>query len=760
MWYILQWNARSLIGNGQELKRFVDDFREAPDLICIQETWLKPCLDFVIPGFECLRLDRPDRSGGGCATFVKTGVQYRKIDINSDIECLAVEVWSSISPITVINYYNPCKSLVLLDFDEIMEKVRCPVIWIGDFNAHNPIWGSDHRDKNGGIVEEFLDKYELVVLNDGRPTRYDIGRNTCSHIDLSIASSNLARIGEWDVLNSYTMGSDHCPILCRFGRDLRREVEENALRYNFTQANWDKYQKKAQSLVGDVDSEGSVDNWNTSISFMIHKAACYTIPVKQEPRSRMQVPWWNKGCDEAVRCRNKAYRRLRKYPMLVNVIEYKRLRAVARRAIKDAKRNSWRKFCSTLGPETPVRHLWSAVRRMSGLYKKRLIPVLQKGEVVAVSNKEKADMFVESFQAVHRSEGMGVERCRKRDELIEVNQWKLERSLENENPINLFFSLKELKDAIRSGANTTPGRDRISYELFKYLDDFVLEEILALFNTVWADGCLPKEWKHAVVIPVLKPGKEASDPGSYRPIALTAVICKIMERMVTNRLVYFLETRGCFVDVQNGFRNGRSTMESVVVLDQDIKRAFNNKEVVVSVFLDIEKAYDSLWKEGLMIKIFDLGVRGRMFNWIKDFLMKRTIQVKVGNVSSKTVGIENGTPQGSVISPVLFNIMINDIFGKVERGFGLSLFADDGAIWKRGRNVEFVLKQIQRVLLSVEEWGNTWGFKISPSKTKYIIFGFKRKLPKLGLYMYGSPLEKVKVFKFLGVWFEERMTCF
>jgi len=96
-------------------------------------------------------------------------------------------------------------------------------------------------------------------------------------------------------------------------------------------------------------------------------------------------------------------------------------------------------------------------------------------------------------------------------------------------------------------------------------------------------------------------------------------------------------------------------MESVVVLDQDIKRAFNNKEVVVSVFLDIEKAYDSLWKEGLMIKIFDLGVRGRMFNWIKDFLMKRTIQVKVGNVSSKTVGIENGTPQGSVISPVLFN---------------------------------------------------------------------------------------------------------
>ena len=91
-------------------------------------------------------------------------------------------------------------------------------------------------------------------------------------------------------------------------------------------------------------------------------------------------------------------------------------------------------------------------------------------------------------------------------------------------------------------------------------------------------------------------------------------------------------------------------MESVKILDQDIERAFSNKESVVSVFLDIEKAYDSLWKEGLMIKMFDLGVRGRMFNWIKDFLMNRTIQVMVGGVSSKSVEIENGTPQGSVIS--------------------------------------------------------------------------------------------------------------
>lgn len=85
--------------------------------------------------------------------------------------------------------------------------------------------------------------------------------------------------------------------------------------------------------------------------------------------------------------------------------------------------------------------------------------------------------------------------------------------------------------------------------------------------------------------------------------------------------------------------------------------------------------------------------------------------------------------------------MINDIFANVGGGFGLSLFAGDGAIRKRGRNVEHILRQVQKAPQAVEEWRKTWGFGISVSKTKYVIFGFKRKLPDLGLSLYGSPLE-------------------
>lgn len=105
MFCLLQWNARSLMKNGQELKKFINELEKEPELICVQETWLKSYLDFVIPGYECLRLDRMevrgreseqvDRSHGGCETFIKNGMQYRRVDISNDLECLAVEVWDS-----------------------------------------------------------------------------------------------------------------------------------------------------------------------------------------------------------------------------------------------------------------------------------------------------------------------------------------------------------------------------------------------------------------------------------------------------------------------------------------------------------------------------------------------------------------------------------------------------------------------------------------------------------------------------------------
>ena len=155
-------------------------------------------------------------------------------------------------------------------------------------------------------------------------------------------------------------------------------------------------------------------------------------------------------------------------------------------------------------------------------------------------------------------------------------------------------------------------------------------------------------------------------------------IGKIMERMINERLMHYIEKRGLVTKYQSGFRRGRSTMDPVLCLEDDIRKAQVNKETVAAVFFAVEKAYDMLWREGLLIKMHRMGIEGNLFNGVMDFLRERVIQVKIALEVSENQEVENCTPQGSFISPTLFTIMINDVFENIPIGMGRSLFADDG----------------------------------------------------------------------------------
>lgn len=165
---ILQWNARSLLANGQEFKKFIYELPVLPDILCIQETWLAPQLQFNIPGYTSVRKDRQEGHGGGCCTFIGEGLIYRELQVNGDSECVAVEVgWTGESNIVIMNYYNPCNELSVELLEGIVQTGRENVVWCGDFNAHNTLWGCEITNKNGDAVEEFLDSQTLVCLNDG-----------------------------------------------------------------------------------------------------------------------------------------------------------------------------------------------------------------------------------------------------------------------------------------------------------------------------------------------------------------------------------------------------------------------------------------------------------------------------------------------------------------------------------------------------------------------------------------------------------------
>lgn len=365
--------------------------------------------------------------------------------------------------------------------------------------------------------------------------------------------------------------------------------------------------------------------------------------------------------------------------------------------------------------------------------------------------------MAKTFVAIHSSNNLQEESRRAREKTKSENMEALGRKSNIEDGQNIPFKIGELKRALDKAGQTAPGKDEICYCMMKHLSVEGLEKLLMLYNRVWIEGMIPGSWKEAIIIPIRKPGKDASRPGSYRPIALTSHICKIMERMVNERLTYYLEKREMVASYQSGFRKGRSTIDSVIRLEDEIRKAQINKETMAAVFFDVEKAYDMLWKEGLLIKLNIMGVGGRIFNWIMDFLNERTIQVKIGAELSSQYIVENGTPQGSVISPTLFSIMINDVFVNIPNDIGRSLFADDGALWKRGRNVEYVVKKMQDGINQVEKWGTKWGFKFSVEKTK-VMFFTRKKVKEWYLKLYGNKLERVESFRFLGVYFDVRLT--
>ncbi|GBN49623.1 putative RNA-directed DNA polymerase from transposon X-element [Araneus ventricosus] len=218
--------------------------------------------------------------------------------------------------------------------------------------------------------------------------------------------------------------------------------------------------------------------------------------------------------------------------------------------------------------------------------------------------------------------------------------------------------------------------------------------ILTLFNRIWNEKAFPASWREAVVVPIPKPGKDPQNSSNYRPIALTSCLCKLLERMVNKRLVYILEKKNILSKFQSGFRYGRSSQDNVLQLEIAIRDAFVSKKHLVSIFFDMDKAYDRAWRHGILKDLFNIGLRDNLPIFIKNFLLTRTFRVRVGDVLSDEFYQQEGAPQGSVLSVTLFILKINDIIKQLSPYVHGSLYVDDFQIHCSGTDMSFVERQI------------------------------------------------------------------
>jgi ribonuclease HI len=749
---ILQWNAQGIRSKKDELSELIETHKT--DIVAIQETKLWTNSKFSIPNYNELRKDGHYNRNphGGVALYIHSDIPFCEIPLTTPLQAVAAKVTLH-REITICNIYtsrsHPLNCNLLLD---IFNQLPGPCIILGDFNAYNIMWGSDGTDARGTEVEEFITANDVALLNNGNPTR--ISYQTESAIDLSICSSVLLPDLQWSVLE--TPGdSDHCPIIISSDRAMF-ESEQNSPRWVMKQAAWELY--ATCPVWGDYVSVDAGENefLLEDLYSRILTASHYSIP--QAAASKFYPkPWWSEELKLSKQLREHLYQRYRHNKTLENAVAWKRQRAIHRKAARQHQRDSWILLVESMKFDTPSSKLYDNMRKIKGRAKKR-ISILKDDYRTYSSIPDIANKLAETFSSVSSTQNYPRTFIQHKE-----NIEKQPINFDDDVPqiYNRPFSIRELQYALTHSNNTAPGEDGIHYQMLKHLPESAKIYLLAIFNKYFKESYFPKIWASAIVIPVPKPGKDGTRPSNYRPIALTSCVCKVFERLINERLIDYMDMHKIFSRIQCGCRRNRCTMDHLVRLERAVRDAFANGEHFVSLFFDLEKAYDMTWRYGILKDLSEAGLTGFLPKYIKSFLNCRKFKVRVSGHLSPSYVQENGVPQGAILSVTLFALKINSIATKIPQNnrFIGSLYVDDLQIGFRHPDLTEVRTQLQNCLNEIDAWTAENGFKFSIAKTKAMHFsalpGLHMNLPALSLG--NNILPYTESMKFLGLIWDRKL---
>ena len=748
---ILQWNCRGLRTGFHELQAILASKR--PSIICLQETKLAPNSLCQIRGYTTHRKDLVSDTvaHGGVLLAIHHSVPTRPVPLRTGLQAVAASVQSSHTRFTVCSVYLPPGiALPVAELRQLVAELPSPFLLLGDLNAHHTVWGCDDTDRRGRLLESLLRDERLCLMNTGIRTHVTLPSGQTSAIDLSISSPELAPFLAWSV-GEDPMGSDHFPVW--LSHQSVAVMGQRPPRWNLRKADWSQFQTRLEEgLCSDQHGSFSVQEFTS----LIIESAEACIPRTSSSPRRPPVPWWTDSCQDAISARKRALRAFQRSSTTANLVEYKRAKARARRTVREAKRRSWSSYVSEINRFTPISEVWSRIKRISGKSCSAPLPVLRIGDRDIMHPVEVAEEIARAFS--ERSRGgcsdPNFKRHRTRCESAGVNF-----NTSGQFAYNEPFTMEELKAQISSLRNVAEGPDAIHNEMLRHLPEPALEALLALFNSLWERGEYPETWREAVVIPILKEGKTGLEPLHYRPIALTSSLGKLLEKVVNARLTWVLERSDTFANAQCGFRKNRSTVDHILRLDAEIRSNFQNRRHLGAIFFDIEAAYDTTWRLGILLKLFRYGIRGRMGSFLKSFLSDRFFKVRVGNQLSERFPQVNGVPQGGVLSVALFAVMINDIGDLISPTIGRALFVDDLAIWTGASSTRAMERQFQVAVTQLERWSAVNGLRFSTTKTVAVHFCRRRRAcPDMTVRLHGEVIPVKPEAKFLGVVLDKRLT--
>lgn len=600
----------------------------------------------------------------------------------------------------------------------------------GDFNAKSPQWGMHYTDKRGETVTEWMAANDLTVANVGKKPTFEV-QGYSSILDLTMATANIGKaISNWEVSDKETL-SDHNYITY----DLK--LDKGVATKTTEQRGWQVRTLNQQKLIAATQrityraTPITAAEYTSQLTQMCDEA----MKKKKMCGKRRPTYWWTPDIGQlrkdSIHCRRLYTRNVRRTPPEVSEQlwrDYKESKKMLRNAIKAAKRESWKNLCRKIDTDIWGDGYKLVMKMMNGFPPKPNLTI------------EEMETIARELFPVHR----------------EVN---FSSDTDEDFP---KFNEEELSLACRKIKNKkAPGPRQIPPEVIKFLANHRPDYILSVYNELAKNKMFPEEWKTASLVLLRKANKPLNDPTSYRPICLLDIEGKLFEQLLSIRLKSELNRTGGLSNMQFGFREQRQTIDAVLKIVRIANEAeafpVQQRRICAVVTLDVKNAFNSASWQLILDKLSRRNINRNLLSIIHSYLSDRNILLEVGD-TKRVLEINSGVPQGSVLGPILWNVLYDDLLRQdYPEGVTLIGFADDIALVATDRYEDTLMIKVNSGLSMVADWMRQNLLELAPQKTESVLLTKKRKLDTISFELLGNKVEPQSAIKYLGIWLDPKL---
>ncbi len=711
---------------------------------------------------KIFRRDRPDRTGGGIIVYSSDDINIRRISEiepeESEIMCLEFQLPNKINKFVFlcICYRPNDKNIIdftsdLLDIYEYTSgKGYYNFLCIGDFNCkNNEFCHTDISNLDGRIFKAVLDSNGLSQMVNF-PTRFDIEHNKASCLDYIITNEK----NFVNNIDSYgpVATCDHIPVSFQINSKIPKCTKFTRHVWNFKRGDFDKLNRKLadypwNNIFNVQDIDDIVDIWTDTFISIAKECIPYTkIIVRPNDlpymttELRRQIRKKDRLFNQWVRTKNARHRDI-----------YKTCRNETSLALRNARNEYIKKQCDSLEVDSSNTNWWTTVKKLCSFKNtsNTIAPIVNSEGILVYDAENKAEIFNEFYASVSTIDNP--------DGIIPTNNIATGPFLDNITILqhDVYEALSKLK------TNKATGPDNIGNILLKRCAPSISNVLTRIFNLSLSIGKFPKGWKIANIVPIHKKGS-VHDFKNYRPVSLLPCVSKIFEKLIFKEVYLHLRRNSILSEFQSGFTPGDSTLNQLIHINDMILKSLDNFEDVIGCFLDLTRAFDTVWHKGLLYKLDKYGIRDhdngtKLYSWFKSYLSNRGHRVTIDGSRSEIRYINAAVPQGSVLGPLLFLVYINDVTSDIDSN--IFLFADDTSIFSSGKDTPTLAQNINSDLNKITLWARRWKITINPTKTVCMLFTKKSKPNKNFQIRLNNEIIKLSDHhKHLGLWLSTNLT--